>query len=238
MRVLVTRPEPDASQTAKRLLALGHEPTVAPLLRIIFAPPPVEIPEPAAIILTSRNGVRALARWPQTADWLNRPVFVTGLATADAARSVGFADVRTAAGNAADLADLVVSDIGKDGSSILYPAARDRSGGLLSELHANGYHVQIVEAYCAEMVMALDAPVREAIHSLAVNGVLIYSYRTAAAFRTLVDREGIADSVRQMAFFAISERVAESLRDLAAEIHVAKTPEEESLLALLPNTPR
>ena len=37
MRLLVTRPEPDASLEAEELAARGHEPVLAPLLAIEFA---------------------------------------------------------------------------------------------------------------------------------------------------------------------------------------------------------
>ena len=82
MRLLVTRPEPDADETAARLTAMGHDVLVQPMLRIVFAPPPEDIPEPAALIATSRNGVRALAAWPAAAHWRETTLFVTGEGTA------------------------------------------------------------------------------------------------------------------------------------------------------------
>lgn len=238
MRVLVTRPEPDAAGTAERLRALGHDPIMAPLLEIVFTHPPADIADPAAIILTSRNGVRALSRWPQSTRWRDLPIFVTGHATAIAARHAGFTDVRSAAGNAADLAALVMSDIGNDVGPIFYPAARDHSGELLSELRANGYDIHTIEAYRAEMATNLEPGVLDLIRAQSVEGLVIYSNRTAAAFRTIVEREGIAKNLSKMAIFALSERAAEPLRDLGARLYIAKNPEEESLLALLSETGR
>jgi len=238
MRVLVTRPEPDAAETSKRLLALGHEPVMAPLLKIVFASPPTDIPDAAAIILTSRNGVRAFSRWPNIASWQDRPVFVTGRATADAARLAGFADVRSASGNAADLADLVMSEFGKNVGPILYPAARDHSGTLMSDLRANGYDIRTIEAYSAEMVTALKPAISAAIRGQSIESVLIYSNRTAVALRMLVEQEEIIENLRKMAIFALSERAAEPLRDLVPEIQIAKKPEEDALLFLLTETRR
>ena len=238
MRVLVTRPEPDATETGKRLLALGHEPVTAPLLKIVFASPPTEIADPAAIVLTSRNGARALSRWPTIAGWLDRPVFVTGRATADAARGAGFADVRSAAGNAADLANLVMSEFGNDVGPILYPAARDHSGALLRGLRANGYDIRTVEAYSAEMVTTLEPAICVEFCCQSIDGVLIYSNWTAVALKTLVEREGITENLRRMAIFALSERAAEPLRDLVPEIQIARKPDENAMLALLSETDR
>jgi len=234
MRVLVTRPEPDAAETAEKLRALGHEPVIAPFLRVIFAVPPADLPDPAAILLTSRNGARALSHWPQAAGWLGRPVLVTGHATAEAARRIGFKDVRSAGGDAADLADLVMSQIGNDGGPILFPAARDRSEGFLSALRAAGYVICLVEAYGAEMETAIDPVIEDAIRTGSIDGILFYSRRTAVAFRTLAEREGFAKDLKGVAFFALSDRVAAPLRGLSAAIYLAEHPDEGSLLALLP----
>ena len=69
MRLLALRPEPDASETALRLRRLGHTVRVEPMLTVEFRPEPADLPEPAAILFTSRNAVRALDRWPRTAAW-------------------------------------------------------------------------------------------------------------------------------------------------------------------------
>jgi uroporphyrinogen-III synthase len=234
LRILLTRPEPDASETAARLQAGGHEVVVAPLLTIAIAPPPSDPPDPKAIILTSRNGVRALATWPQAAQWRDVPVFVTGVATARTAREAGFADVRTAASDAADLADHFMAHIDKDMRPILYPAARDRSGALTEGLRANGYDVRTIEAYGAEMAKTLGAAGMDAVRRQAIEGVLLYSNRTAEAFRTIVDRYDLTEHLRMTVLYALSNRVAEPLRGLPGWLRVAPHPDEESLLAMLP----
>jgi uroporphyrinogen-III synthase len=65
MRILVTRPEPDATRQAELLAARGHEPVVAPLLLIEPATcVPLELEGAQALIATSRNALRALASHP------------------------------------------------------------------------------------------------------------------------------------------------------------------------------
>ena len=63
MRLLVTRPEPDATRQAERLAARGHEPVLAPLLahRAGNRNVPLELDGAQALIVTSRNALRALA---------------------------------------------------------------------------------------------------------------------------------------------------------------------------------
>ncbi|MCR4283071.1 MAG: uroporphyrinogen-III synthase, partial [Bauldia sp.] len=111
MRLLVTRPEPDAGETAAKLRAIGHDVLVQPLLSIVFAEPPADVPTPGAILITSQNGARSLARWPQIAAWRAVPVFAAGPATARAASALGFGDVRFGARDAGSLAEVVLRSL-------------------------------------------------------------------------------------------------------------------------------
>ena len=95
--MLITRPEPDAAETAQLVAARGFDPVVAPVLEIrtgTLAPvPPVD-----AVLVTSRNALPAL-------DESYRPVrlLAVGRATAARATACGFTDVLHADGDAADL---------------------------------------------------------------------------------------------------------------------------------------
>src|SRR6185312_12602104 len=94
--VLITRPEPGASETAARLAAMGLMPILAPMLRIRPAnphlPPPARI---AAILLASGNAVD-----PLPLSCHARPVLTVGAATAARARLAGFTNVVSADGDA------------------------------------------------------------------------------------------------------------------------------------------
>jgi uroporphyrinogen-III synthase len=235
MRLLVTRPLPDAGDTAARLMALGHEVLVEPLLTIVYGPPPGGLPDPAALIVTSRNGARALARWPQSHAWRHRPVFVTGPATARAIATLGFADIRVGSGNAAAVAERIRADLPADAGSVLYPAGRDHSGTLADDLVAEGYDVRVVEAYHADAARTLHPPAREALRRRTVGGILFYSPRTALAFARVVAKEKLAPNIAGVAAFALSEQVADALRSLALDVHVAALPDEDSLFRLIPH---
>jgi uroporphyrinogen-III synthase len=233
MRILVTRPEPDAQKTAARLRVLGHEPVIASLLTVVFTAPPDNLPAPAALILTSRNAARAVSRWPQASAWRDRPVFVTGRGTGEAAASAGFTNIKSAEGDASDLARLLMSDSGPRARPILHPAARDRSEAFLECLRGKGFDIQTIEAYRAEVVPELDPAVRDALRAAQIDAVVIYSRRTAEAFRQAVEHAGLSLDLARIRLYALSDRVAEPLVDLGAEIVVAKRPDEESLLSAL-----
>ena len=108
-RIWVTRAQPGADRTAARLTALGYHPVVAPVLTIrpvAFTPPAPE--RIAAFAFTSANGVAAFAGFAPA--FRAHPVFTVGAATADAARSAGFAQIQSADGDASALARHVVAN--------------------------------------------------------------------------------------------------------------------------------
>src|SRR5215813_10078116 len=101
MRLIVTRPEPDASATAALLRARGHVVDVAPLLRVeTEATADLGRGPWGGIVITSTNAVRAIAgharKTELLAELLARPLFAVGRRSAEAARAAGFADVISA----------------------------------------------------------------------------------------------------------------------------------------------
>jgi uroporphyrinogen-III synthase len=234
MRLLLTRPEPDAAETAARLRAVGHAVMVQPMLSITLAPPPDHLPEPVALIATSRNGVRALAAWPTAAAWRRLPLFVTGAASAALARAVGFSDVRPGGADASALADRIAADLAGASGPLLYAAGRDRSGSLEESLKAAGFDLSVIEAYRAEPAARLDPAVAEALRSGRIDGVLVFSARTAEVFAGLLEAAGLAGAMRRVTLYAISAGAAEPLRRLpGADIRVAAAPGFAHLAALV-----
>ena len=62
MRVLLTRPREDSEGLAAQLAARGVDSFIEPLLEVRFRDgPPLELAGVAALLMTSGNGVRALA---------------------------------------------------------------------------------------------------------------------------------------------------------------------------------
>ncbi len=231
MRILVTRPEPEASALAARLRARGHEALVEPVMRIILSQQPRDRLAPAAIALTSRNGVRAIAAWPAAEGWRNVSVYAVGSATAAAARAAGFREVRTADGDGRALAALISRDFDPSRGAVLYAAARERSVELADLLPEHA--VATVEAYRTEPAAELSAATAEAIGSGAVDTVLLYSRRSAEIFCALVAEAGVWHGLAQARLCALSAHVAEPLTDLGSTVLVAPHPDEASLLGLI-----
>jgi uroporphyrinogen-III synthase len=206
----------------------GHVVLMQPLLRIVFAAPPTDVPTPGGLLVTSQNGLRALARWPQGERWRDVPLFAAGPATARAAEEIGFTDVRGGASDAGSLVEIVTA--ARPRGPLIYPAAHDRAGGLATGVAMAGHDVRVIEAYTAETAQALDPRVRDALLARTLEGVLLYSRRTAMAFRDLVDVAGLHPAA--LTAYVISEQVADVVRHLP--VRIAARPDEDALLALIP----
>src|SRR5262245_47209617 len=109
MRLLVTRPQPDAERTAAVLRDKGHDAVVAPVLRIEPVAARIGDGPFAAVIMTSANAAQAIAGHAHLADLTALPVFAVGARTAEAARQAGFATVASAEGGWLKLVRLIAS---------------------------------------------------------------------------------------------------------------------------------
>jgi uroporphyrinogen-III synthase len=234
MRLLVTRPEPDATRTADALVALGHTPILCPMLDIVREPPR---PLPAgcqAIAATSANAIRALAAHPDFAAVRNLPLFAVGDRSAVEARRAGFAAARSAGGGLPELCDRIVSDLDPAEGSILYAAGDVQSGDLAAGIGAAGFAVATAILYRSVARPRLSDAALAALRSRGIDGVLIFSARSAEAFVDALAADGLSPLPETIAAFAISEQAAAPLAGaLRGPVQSAARPEQIALFALL-----
>ncbi|MGD0151602.1 MAG: uroporphyrinogen-III synthase [Xanthobacteraceae bacterium] len=233
MRLLLTRPEPDAQRTAAALRAQGHDVIIAPLLRIApVADAEIGAGPWAAILITSSNAASAVVAHARAAELLALPVFAVGGRSADAMAAAGFADVTSADGNVSDLARLVAARL-HPAAPLLYLAGEDRSGDLAGDLRARGFAVETAIIYRAVAASNLPPAAAEALAG-GIDGVLHFSRRSAEVFVDAARAAGVLESALQAVHFCLSTRIAEPLaRAGAADIRVAERPNEAVLLALI-----
>ena len=221
MKILVTRPEPGASSTAARLVAMGHIPVLAPCLAITPLPP--RLPEnPAVLVVTSGQAVPVL---PETLHGV--PVFCVGDATAGKLRMAGFSRVESAAGDADALFRLITA---RRLPGLHVMTVGERQGlGLFRQLREAGISVVRRTVYAARPLRILPEGVAEALAEGDIGAALFYSAETAQAFIRLkpVGTGGIQA-------FALSPKIAAALDGLPwSAIRVALAPTEADLMALL-----
>lgn len=230
--MLVTRPEPDASETAGRLAALGIEPVKLPLLR--FEVLDTSLPDPrgfGAVAVTSANALRALEQRGVLSRYRALPLHAVGDRTASAARALGFSEVRSAAGSFADLVEQLAH--ARLAGPILYPAGREVSGDLARSLAPFGKMVISAAVYAMVPVEAIEPRLVERLRDGAIGAVLVYSRRTAETFVGLVASE-LAPAVRaRLGMLCLSEAVAAPLIDAHfVRIALADHPSEEAMMGL------
>jgi uroporphyrinogen-III synthase len=232
MRLLVTRPEPDATRTARALRTLGHEVLVAPLLAML----PIAADFAGrydGVLMTSANAARALVSHPRAAELTLLPCLTVGDRTAEAARTAGFADATSAEGALSDLVDLVASRFASS-ARVLYLAGEDRAGDLSDELAKRGIAVDTVVIYRALAAEKLPAHLTEALKHGGLDGALHYSRRSVGTLLALARHDGAIPALTDIAHYCLSAEVAAPLREAGAtRIEIAPRPDEASLLGLI-----
>jgi uroporphyrinogen-III synthase len=230
VRLLVTRPEPDGERTAASLRARGHEVLLAPLLRIEAVE--FELPgEPlSAVVMTSANAARAIARHPRREALTALAAFTVGRHTAEAARAAGFREVHSADGDKDDLAALLHAHYGERSAPLLYLAGEDRAG----DLTAGGMRMLTAVVYRAVKVERFAPAVASALRQGALDGVLHFSRRSAQAYFDCAARAGILERALAPLQFCLSRQVAQPLAAVgAAAIRLAPQPDEAAMLDLV-----
>ncbi|GJE73587.1 uroporphyrinogen-III synthase [Methylorubrum suomiense] len=232
MRIWVSRPEPGAARTARRLEGLGHAALVVPVLRIV--PTGTSLPPGRfdGLILTSGNAVAATDAAPR-----DLPVLAVGARTAERARRAGFRRVHSAEGDAGDLAALVADTLAP-GSTLLHAAGEDRKPEPAASLAAAGFSVTVWNAYAARAEEALPDAVARALRAedeTRPAAALHYSRRSAQVAAGLCREAGLAGAFRALAHYCLSPDVEAGLAEFGLAAHfVATRPSEDALLAGLP----
>ena len=232
MRLLVTRPEPDATRTAETLRARGHEVLVAPLLATLTIAADLAGAYDG-VLMTSANAARALTVHPRAGEVTRLPCFTVGSRSAEAARAAGFTNTISANGALAVLVDLVAPRF-QSSARLLYLAGEDRAGDLAGELAKRGIAVDTVVIYRALAAEKLPAHLTEALKHGTLDGALHYSRRSVATLLALANHSRAVPALAGIAHYCLSEEVAVPLREAGAtRIQVAARPDEASLLALI-----
>jgi uroporphyrinogen-III synthase len=229
-QVLITRPEPGAADTAARVAALGLVPLVVPVL----ATRPVEAVLPsregiAAVLLTSSSAIRALLP-----EYHDLPLLTVGDATAARARAAGFRYVRSAGGDAHDLACLAKTQLQPNARPILLAVGQFQGNALAGDLRSAGFRVRRRVVYSMVPARTLTAPALAALRAGQVRAALFFSAETARHFVHLVQRARVDAALRSVEAISIGQPAAMALGRLKwRRIRVAARPNQDEMLALL-----
>jgi uroporphyrinogen-III synthase len=205
----------------------GHQALLAPLLEPRFHDgPELALSDIQAILLTSANGVRALARRTSRRDL---PVFAVGPQTAEEARKAGFTTVKNADGDARALAR-ATTRWAQQSDVLLHVCGEDALGTLADDLSARGFQVRRCVLYAIMPAQALPPEAEAALRERQLDGAMFFSPKSARLFCALAD--GLP--TESLTAFCISPVTAQALSPSAfARLAVAEKPNQDALLALL-----
>jgi uroporphyrinogen-III synthase len=235
MRLIVTRPEPDATRTARALIRLGHEAILCPMLDIA-TDPGVPIPSRPyqAVAVTSSNAVRALAGRTDAAVSRDLPLFAVGDQTALEAKRAGFPNARSAGGAVDDLIEHLSGGLSPENGPILHAAGEAQAGDLAGRLKAQAFDVVTAIVYRAEPRPELSGVARDALRAGAVDGVLLYSKRSAEAFANALRAARLTPLAQSVTVFSLSEAASGPIAEITTgATAIAEEPNQISLFALI-----
>ena len=232
LRALVTRPREEAEALAAALTARGIEAVVEPLMQVHYhTPAALDLAGVQAILCTSANGVRALARTSKEREML---LLAVGDATAARARSEGFTAVESAGGDVNDLARLAAARLRPQSGSLLHVAGSVVAGDLVGALGERGFRVERHVLYEAQPMKALSPTTIDALRGGAIDFALFFSPRTAAIFAELAVAAGVVPCCARMTALSISGAADAALAGLPwLDRRVAERPNQAALLAAL-----
>jgi len=232
---IVTRPAEDAGALMDRLTAAGWRAILSPAMEIRFQEASMNLEGVAALAFTSANGVRAFAA---NTSVRNLPAFTVGAATAEAARSAGFEDIRSADGDVIALGRLIgaAAETGEVDGAVLHVAGTHRAGDLARDLEARGVNCRRVVLYEAQALTRPSAEACAAVANAAATetAVILFSPRTARLFLDQLERAGLSAASENLIAMCLSPAVAEAASGAPwRAVRTADAPTAESFYRLL-----
>ncbi|MGH7092881.1 MAG: uroporphyrinogen-III synthase [Stellaceae bacterium] len=228
LRALVTRPRAEAATLAMALAARRIEAVVEPLIEIGWRDGKLDLAGVQAVLCTSANGVRALAR---ASGERTVPLYAVGEATEMRAQTEGFRTVESAGGDVRALVRLVRVRLRPGAGRLVHIAGSAMAGDLAGELRAAGFAVDRAVLYDAQPAAALTPETAAALAKQSIDLALFFSPRTAAIFARLAAASGIAEALARVTAISISRAADAGLGDLAFRSRlVAAAPTQAAVL--------
>jgi uroporphyrinogen-III synthase len=232
MRALVSRPREESESLSAALATRGIDAVIEPLMEVHYRTQAIfDLGGVKAVLCTSANGVRALARASKER---GVPIFAVGDATALRARAEGFTAVESAGGDVNDLVRLTTERLRPQDGALLHIAGEAVAGDLVGALRARGFMIERSILYEARPVAALSPMSVDALRSGAIGFALFFSPRTAAVFAGLAGSACVAECCGTITALSISVAADAALSDLPwLERHIAERPNQPALLDIL-----
>jgi len=241
MRIIVTRPEPDATAQSNLLRARGHDTILSPMLRIGLLKPDLEdgpdLASAAASVVTSRNALRSLQRHGIPAVLKSLPMYCVGPGTESAARACGFTHVLDGGGDAKALGKFITKHGNPaDGPLIRFSRVSTEASGdpLVERLQHAGFTVQSVPSYRVEAHPEFTEKACDAICDGNADAMLVMSPLTGRSISNAIVAADLTLQSGSLVYICISQAAADALGGISAErTLVADKPNQSGLLSVV-----
>lgn len=233
--ILVTRPMPEAVRVSERITDLGYHTIVAPLQTVEAVP--WNWPEQSyyqALMVTSANAARQISPHNIPKHLLNRPAFAVGDHTAAVLRTMGWQDIRSAAGTGFELAKLVMKICPVGGGPLLHIAGSQLAEEPHATLDRAGYKIDLRTVYKMDAAASLPLILKESLEKNLIRAWPCFSPQGAVIFTQLITAAGLQDSCKNIIALTLSQNIADKHASLPwQKVVVAKEPNENAVLAAL-----
>ena len=190
MRVLVTRPLPEARVMARQWAAMGLRCEIAPLLREQRIPfDATQARQAGSLVFTSARAARCLA---EMADWpalRMRPLYAVGTSTRAQLVALGAGAVRTGGQSARSLVELIDAD--RPPEPVVHICGKERSLDLAACLRGRGLATHSLAVYRMEALDRLPGPVIRQITGRDIVAAAVFSRRSAEVLWAALHRAGL-----------------------------------------------
>ena len=230
MKILVTRPDPDALRTGEALAAIGIESLVAPVTEIQNTGARAPEDTFALLIASSANALRAL-RNEDVAHLSPLRLICVGEKTAATARDRGFEQVEAAGGSGERLAAKLINELPPT-TKLLYLTGTPRKPVIEHRLSAAGFAVVALDLYRTVPITPWPGRPFEAVMSC--DAAMHFSRGSVEALLAAAKAAGHERALIDMRHYCLSADVAEPLRAHGGhEIAICDHPSEKCLFDML-----
>ncbi len=229
MHILLTRPLEDCSEMILKFQSLGHQVSHLPLLRIDKVNyEEINFLDYRAIIFTSANAVKFLDLKKIDKKLL---CFCVGNATEKKARSVGFQNVIAAAGNVANLKELVLQNFDQKNGTLIYVSGETISIDLDKQLLKEGYNIKRIVNYQTNHNEIFDENFVKELKLNMPDMVYVYSQNSASSFLKFIKIYQLESLWMNTNLMCIGEKTSSILNEIKwKKIFLFNPGEEEFLL--------
>lgn len=231
--ILVTRPEPQAQETAGWLVKAGHHAIISPVIQLSETTDCtrkiVGARHKDVLIVTSQKALSLLVQYGMQRDM---PLLLTGAALAAKAMHDGFTQVRHANNNAQSLLDMILADVSLRTQYLGYMHGSPIALDMVGHLHQADFNIEGFEIYQSCMAGKLRSEALQALQGGEVDCILCYSNVSAQSLMQLARQHAL--HITQTAICTISASITAYLQESGCvNVLTASSPAPDNILQML-----